>query len=860
VPHAPGSETGTRRTADAATAVESGVATGRASVPSAQPGAGPVPDLLAAAGAYLAQPALVVITGPPGVGRSTLLRRLGAAFRGPVFSGGGLAMLRGMPGLPLARAVRARLPVHDPALLAEAVKSRVRQGLLLLDDLQWADPLTVAALPEIAAHCRIAVTLRTPHRLPGDAEVRLRTVAAAWLPVPPLPPPAAAALVRQLAPGTSAGAVAEVVRRAGGVPLAVTALARHLATARPEPDSTSELRLAEPRIEPPVEGLGYAVATALADLARPARTAMAALGLLGRPASPGSLGAGVDDLVAAGLADLVDGLVAPTSPYVAELAAGLLEAGERHALHRRLAQLVPPREGARHLAAAGDTAQAYRVAVAAAGATTSTGERAELLLLACGLPGIAVDPATRAAAARAALDAGRPNACLRVLGTETDPEAAVLRGEARLQLGSAADAVEAVSGVPDTAPPLVLGARDRVRLLGLLDADPAAAAASLPAMLAAHGDPPQHLGLRAAAAAVRAAGRAPSWEYGLASAAATAGAGGDALAARWSAWLLVETLAADGRLAEAAQAARAAAQACAADLAYSWQTRFVAAELWCTALRGDGIDEVVRRAGDLTDRTLPALARAYAVAAASLAEADGGLLAPARARLAGLGASSSSAAAALDWVAREAAWLDGQPDLATAPATSAGAPPLVDGLRRITARWAAYDASDGQLPAAETALAPLPPVQETLAAWAGDPQRFDRAAAAWHGLARREEVRCLLAHGLLESDAERAVPPLLEAERLAEEAGLVVLLGRARRALRRHSVRRDIRGKRAGDDLSDRERDVLRLVAHGEPTRRIAGQLGISRETVETHIRSGMRKLGARTRTEAAALALEVLG
>jgi DNA-binding CsgD family transcriptional regulator len=48
-------------------------------------------------------------------------------------------------------------------------------------------------------------------------------------------------------------------------------------------------------------------------------------------------------------------------------------------------------------------------------------------------------------------------------------------------------------------------------------------------------------------------------------------------------------------------------------------------------------------------------------------------------------------------------------------------------------------------------------------------------------------------------------------------------------------------------------------VASGEPTRRIAGQLGISAETVETHVRSGMRKLGARTRTEAAALALEVL-
>ena len=103
------------------------------------------------------------------------------------------------------------------------------------------------------------------------------------------------------------------------------------------------------------------------------------------------------------------------------------------------------------------------------------------------------------------------------------------------------------------------------------------------------------------------------------------------------------------------------------------------------------------------------------------------------------------------------------------------------------------------------------------------------------------------------------MPPLLRAEQLAGDAGLVVLLGRAQRALRRHAVRREVRGRRAGDDLTDRERAVLKLVAQGEPTRRIAGQLGISRETVETHIRAGMRKLGARTRTEAAALALEVL-
>jgi DNA-binding CsgD family transcriptional regulator len=311
----------------------------------------------------------------------------------------------------------------------------------------------------------------------------------------------------------------------------------------------------------------------------------------------------------------------------------------------------------------------------------------------------------------------------------------------------------------------------------------------------------------------------------------------------------VETLAADGRLAEAGQAAGSAAQACAADLAYSWQTRFLAAELWCTALRGAATDDVVRRAGDLTDRTLPALARGYATAAASLVEADGGLLAPARSRLAEVAAPS----ALLDWVGREAAWLDGQPDLALRPAHAdlARAGALVAGLHEITARWASSDLGLAP-PPGKAAVDRAAAVAATLEAWtaAGG---FDRAAAAWHDLAVREEVRCLLAQGMHETDPALAVPPLLAAEQLAEQAGMVVLLGRARRALRRHAVRRDQRGPRSGTDLTDRERDVLRLVAAGEPTRRIAGQLGISGETVETHIRSGMRKLGARTRTEAAA-------
>jgi DNA-binding CsgD family transcriptional regulator len=826
---------------------------GRARVAPAPPQADPAADVVTAAAATLREPGLVVLHGAPGSGRSTLLRRLEESFRGTVHAGGGLSMLRGVPALPLARAVRVRLPVHDPALLAEAVRSRVRQGLLLIDDLQWADPLTIAALPAIAAHCRVAVTLRTPHRMPGDAEQTLRAAATAWIAAPPLPPPTAAALVRQLAPAASPAAVDDIVQRAGGIPLALTSLARRAAARRdgadPDADGT---------------GLAYAVAAALADLGRPARTAIAALGLLGRPAAAAMLGEGVAELVAAGLIEVTDGTAAALSPYVAEIAAGLLDRSERAALHRRLATVVPPREAARHLAAGGAATEAYTVAVEAAAASTASTERAELLLLACDLPDVVVGSDVRLAAARAALVAGRPQACLRVLGTDAAPApldpisrpvAAVLRGEALLQTGAAAAARAAVADVPDDAGHEVVGARDRLRLLGIVATDPAAADAEAAAIRTRHGDEPAHLGLRAALAAVRAAARTPGWEYGLATAAAAAGTGGDPLAARWSAWLLVETLAADGRLADAAAAAATASAACAADLAYSWQTRFLAAQLWCTALRGDNLDQVTARAGDLTDRTLPAIARGYAAAAVSLAEADGGLLASARGRLADTG--RGAAAPVVDWVAREAAWLDGQPELAAA-VLDGSAPPLLEGLRRITTCWAAYDAGRPGPPAG--AGSSLPVVQQTVDAWNDRAaEAFADSAGGWHEVARREEVRCLLAAGVLDEQADRAVPVLLQAEKLAEEAGLVVLLGRARRALRRHAVRRDTRGRRAGDDLTDRERDVLRLVAKGEPTRRIAGQLGISRETVETHIRAGMRKLGARTRTEAAALALEVL-
>ena len=63
-------------------------------------------------------------------------------------------------------------------------------------------------------------------------------------------------------------------------------------------------------------------------------------------------------------------------------------------------------------------------------------------------------------------------------------------------------------------------------------------------------------------------------------------------------------------------------------------------------------------------------------------------------------------------------------------------------------------------------------------------------------------------------------------------------------ALRNERLEDDPRGRL--DDLSARERDVLVEVARGRTNKEIAGQLGISVRTVESHREAVMKKLGLR--------------
>lgn len=56
--------------------------------------------------------------------------------------------------------------------------------------------------------------------------------------------------------------------------------------------------------------------------------------------------------------------------------------------------------------------------------------------------------------------------------------------------------------------------------------------------------------------------------------------------------------------------------------------------------------------------------------------------------------------------------------------------------------------------------------------------------------------------------------------------------------------------------LSDRERQVLSLLARGLTGEAIADRLGLAAETIRTHLRNAMKKLNASTRAHAVALAV----
>ena len=70
------------------------------------------------------------------------------------------------------------------------------------------------------------------------------------------------------------------------------------------------------------------------------------------------------------------------------------------------------------------------------------------------------------------------------------------------------------------------------------------------------------------------------------------------------------------------------------------------------------------------------------------------------------------------------------------------------------------------------------------------------------------------------------------------------------------SFRRDAEVDHEPGALSKRELEIVRLIAHGESGPEIAAELHIAHDTVRTHVRNAMKKVGARSRAHLVAKVL----
>jgi DNA-binding CsgD family transcriptional regulator len=189
----------------------------------------------------------------------------------------------------------------------------------------------------------------------------------------------------------------------------------------------------------------------------------------------------------------------------------------------------------------------------------------------------------------------------------------------------------------------------------------------------------------------------------------------------------------------------------------------------------------------------------------------------------------------------EAAWLADDPERAAEEARAAY--PLALEKRHL---WFAAELAYWQLQAEALDEAPDWIPEPYRLQLAGDPHG---AAAAWHVRGCPYEAARALGES---SDEESLLLALAELDRLGARPAATQL----RRRLGLRGPREATRANPAG--LTARELDVLRLVATGKRNSDVAAELVLSPRTVDHHVSAILRKLGVRTRGEAAAAASEL--
>lgn len=104
---------------------------------------------------------------------------------------------------------------------------------------------------------------------------------------------------------------------------------------------------------------------------------------------------------------------------------------------------------------------------------------------------------------------------------------------------------------------------------------------------------------------------------------------------------------------------------------------------------------------------------------------------------------------------------------------------------------------------------------------------------------------------------KRVPPPeLIEAVRMVSSGESLIFPAMTRKLIERFAPQPE-RPSPSPIDLTERETEVLKLLASGKSNQEISDELFVGTETVKTHVRSVLLKLGARNRTQAVIIAYE---
>jgi DNA-binding CsgD family transcriptional regulator len=805
----------------------------------------------------------LVLHAAAGMGKTSLLAEVADATGRPALVGRGLVTLSWKAYLPLETALRVSVGARDTASAARLAADRVGDGLLVIDDVQWADVETVRVLALLASRVCLACAVRSEDPAASHTMATLEAAGFERIALRPLTSEESRALIRSRRPNLDPTVARDIVTRAHGNPLLLEQLSWG-----GQPSST----------------LRISVEARLHRLPPGPRRTLGVMALLGRPVDPDMVGPGIEELIAMGLvAHTADGLI-PRHALLAEAAAEHLTTDERREIHASIASTtVDGGEAAVHFDLIGDRSAARRSALRAASATAHVGQRARLLLIALrNGEGGAEDNVIRLKAADALVEAGEYREADRVAAEvrSSDPEVAA---EALLYRARAARGTTGLAAArefvrrglrsaggsqssivvkllledvtianwewrPDIAVPRARRALAMARNTGEL----AEAMRALGAALSSEGARESVVYLRLAADRAQREGKT-AVAFDAAFHLVTA----MKFAADWKASLpLAETYrrnAIDAGL-------------------RTWDVMFRWHEL-VTRLDCVGDLERVIEIGEglLADIAIPARLVGDTTGSLAIAHLERGRADIARELLertprseqesiypyvawADLHVAEGDPSSAIEVVTEAADRFPEDPNLMTLWVIRGWAD-LRLGREPLPYRGAVYPLAGGYLEAvrAQISLAR----RETDAA----ERSFAVAADMIRDFDIRAELRFLWAAGVAAGRSgalERSRGYLLAVERTASELGFVHILSKVHASLRSVGVRRSAARTKGPGTLTGRERDVLHLVAGGLRTRTIASRLGVEPSTVDDIVRSAASKLNARTRIEAAARLVEL--